>query len=129
MKLIVAVIRPEQLSDVLGEPILVQFQHGERQELWLRVPVLDGHYWLVVPLTRFLPPSLRPTLQAAGLVVGHGRRDVGRRRGGGGRHGRNFTRVPPVLDSLLACPPVVREASRHVRPGQRGIPGTGASGM
>jgi len=58
-----------QLSDVLGEPIHVQFQHGERQELWLRVPVLDGHYWLVVPLTRFLPPSLRPTLQAAGLVA------------------------------------------------------------
>lgn len=58
-----------QLSDVLGERIHVQFQHGDRQELWLRVPVLDNHYWLVVPLTRFLPPSLRPTLQAAGLVA------------------------------------------------------------
>ena len=58
-----------QLSDALGERIHVQFNHGERQELWLRVPVLDGHYWLVMPLTRFLPPSLRPTLQAAGLVA------------------------------------------------------------
>lgn len=59
----------QQLSEALGEPIHVQFLHGDRQELWLRVPVLDSHYWLVVPLTRFLPPSLRPTLQAAGLVA------------------------------------------------------------
>jgi two-component system osmolarity sensor histidine kinase EnvZ len=59
----------QQLSDALGERIHVQFNQGERQELWLRVPVLDGHYWLVMPLTRFLPPSLRPTLQAAGLVA------------------------------------------------------------
>ena len=58
-----------QLSDALGEPVHVQFSRGERQELWLRVPVLDKHYWLVMPLTRFLPPSLRPTLQAAGLVA------------------------------------------------------------
>jgi len=57
------------LGQALGEPVEVYFANGERHELWLKVPVLEEHYWLVVPLARFLPPSLRPTLQAAGLVA------------------------------------------------------------
>lgn len=59
----------QTLGSALGEPVEVYFANGERHELWLKVPVLEEHYWLVVPLARFLPPSLRPTLQAAGLVA------------------------------------------------------------
>ncbi|MFC3532735.1 ATP-binding protein [Vogesella facilis] len=59
----------EALGNALGEPVEVYFANGERHELWLKVPMLAEHYWLVMPLARYLPPSLRPTLQAAGLVA------------------------------------------------------------
>ncbi|WP_174872880.1 histidine kinase dimerization/phospho-acceptor domain-containing protein [Vogesella oryzae] len=57
------------LGKALGEPVEVFFANGERHELWLKVPMLAEHYWLVMPLARYLPPALLPTLQAAGLVA------------------------------------------------------------
>jgi len=57
------------LGNAVGEPVSVRMSRAERRELWLKVPVLDSHYWLVMPLRRYLPPALRPTLQAAGLVA------------------------------------------------------------
>ena len=58
----------EWLGNAVGEEVTICMTTGERRELWLRVPVLDEHYWLVIPLRRYLPPGLRPTLQAAGLA-------------------------------------------------------------
>lgn len=59
----------DQLSTALGEQVEARFSNGERRELWLRVPMLEEHYWLVMPMARYLPPALLPTLEAAGLVA------------------------------------------------------------
>lgn len=57
------------LTEAVGEPVSVYFARGERRELWIKVPMLDSHYWLVMPMRRYLPPALLPTLQAAGLMA------------------------------------------------------------
>lgn len=58
-----------RLSEVIGEDIQAVIVNDGQRELWMRVPMLDRYYWLAVPLHRYLPPEVRPTLQAAGLVA------------------------------------------------------------
>lgn len=59
----------ERLSANLGEPVSVRWlRTGERQEMWVQVPLLGERYWLVMPMGRFLSPDFTPAMLAAAGV-------------------------------------------------------------
>ncbi|BAK74894.1 integral membrane sensor signal transduction histidine kinase [Pseudogulbenkiania sp. NH8B] len=53
----------ERLSLGMNEPVTVLWaQQTERQEIWLDVQVIGQRYWLVMPVGRYIPPSVSPVL-------------------------------------------------------------------